>query len=88
MNKISDRDFLFIGVLLFILGVLMIASDKGDGKKVPADFEHQSVYDGIKSGRSMVETQLVCSTCHGKSSSPLPYGHPKKDDCLLCHQLA
>jgi hypothetical protein len=88
MNRISDRDFLFIGVLLFILGVLVIANDKGGGKQVPVDFEHQSVYDGIKSGRSIIDTQLICATCHGKSSSPLPHGHPKKEQCLICHQLA
>lgn len=88
MGKFSDRDYLFIGVLLFILGVLVIARDKGAGKRVPVDFDHRSIYDGIKSGRSIDDTELVCTTCHGNSSSPLPQGHPKKEQCLVCHPLA
>jgi len=66
---------------------LLLGSSKGKGKDIPLDDRHRPMYDALKSGRTRAETELVCSTCHGKSSIPLPKEHPPKEQCLICHMM-
>jgi hypothetical protein len=87
MNKISRRDLFIIIALAVLVGVLSLGSGKGKGKNVPADDRHKSIYEGLKSGRSRADTELICTTCHGNSSLPLPKNHPPKEQCLICHLL-
>ena len=87
MAKLNGRDYLFIGVLIFLMAVFTVGSGRGKGKAVPVDARHRPIYEARKVGRSQVETELVCSTCHGKNSIPLPKNHPPKEQCLICHQL-
>jgi hypothetical protein len=87
MGRLSGKDYVMICILLLVLGVLTFGPGKGMGKKVPTDPRHMPIYEAIRSGRPQAETELVCSTCHGKSSVPLPKNHPPKEQCLTCHQL-
>ena len=86
--NLNERDFLYIFVLVVLLATLTVGASHGKGRKVPADDRHRTIYEGIKSGRSRTQTELVCSTCHSKSSLPLPKDHPPKEQCLICHLLA
>jgi hypothetical protein len=88
VKKLRPIDYLCIASLILLAVVLNYGSGTGQGNDVPLDDRHRAVYDAIKSGRSRVETELVCATCHSKSSIPLPKKHPPKDECLLCHLLA
>lgn len=88
MKALTERDFLYIIVLLVLLSVLTIGSTRGKGREVPLDDRHRSIYEAIKAGRNRAETELVCASCHSKSSLPLPKNHPPKEQCLICHQLA
>jgi hypothetical protein len=87
MKKLTGRDALYLAVLALIIGVLSLGSFKGKGKDIPLDDRHRPMYDALKSGRTRAETELVCSTCHGKSSIPLPKEHPPKEQCLICHMM-
>jgi hypothetical protein len=83
--KLSSRDYLCIAAVVVLLVVLALGSGKGKGKNVPFDDRHRSIYQGLKSGRSRADSELLCATCHGPSSIPLPKDHPPKEQCLICH---
>ncbi|HBG05247.1 MAG: cytochrome C [Geobacteraceae bacterium GWC2_58_44] len=88
MKKISGRDYLLLAAVAVLIGVLSLGSGRGKGKNIPLDDRHRTVYDAIKEGRSRAESELICATCHSKSSIPLPKEHPPKEECLICHLLA
>ncbi|HJV65626.1 MAG TPA: cytochrome C [Geomonas sp.] len=88
MKKLKSIDYVMIVLLVALVSALIVLPGKGHGKHVPFDAPHQTIYDGLKDGRNQAETELVCMTCHGKSSSPLPTNHPPKEQCLICHLLA
>jgi hypothetical protein len=85
MKKLAKRDALCLAAVAVLVGVLSLGAGKGKGKDVPADERHLSVYDALKSGRNRSDTELMCGTCHSKSSIPLPKDHPPKEQCLICH---
>ena len=87
MKKINSRDLPWVAVAAVVIGVLALGSGKGKGQNIPTDDRHRPLYDAIRSGRSQPETELICATCHGQSSIPLPKGHPPKEQCLICHLL-
>jgi hypothetical protein len=87
MKRISGRDLLCIAAAAVLIGVLMLGAGKGKGKNIPLDDRHRPIYDTLKSGRNRAETELICTTCHSKSSVPLPKDHPPKEQCLICHLL-
>ena len=83
--KITSRDYLTIAALAVLVAVLAFGSGKGKGKNLPADDRHRPMYEALKTGGSRIDTELLCATCHSKSSIPLPKEHPPKEQCLLCH---
>ena len=85
--KITVRDWLIAACLLVLIAFLSAGTGRGKGKGVPHDGRHQPLYAAIKDGRSQAETEIVCTTCHGVSSLPLPRNHPPKEQCLICHPL-
>ena len=84
--KLSRRDSIVIGAIVLLLGVLAYGTGKGKGKNIPLDDRHRPSYDALAIGKSRAEVELVCTTCHSKSSLPLPEGHPPKEQCLICHK--
>lgn len=87
MKRISARDWLVIAAVGALIVFLSMGAGKGKGKNIPLDDRHNHLYDAIRSGRTQAETELICATCHGKSSIPLPKNHPPKEQCLICHLL-
>lgn len=85
--KLSGRDWFALVAVIVVIGVLALGTRKGKGKQVPLDDRHQASYDALKAGKDKAEVELVCTTCHSKSSLPLPKGHPPKEQCLICHGL-
>jgi len=85
--KLSRRDWFAILAVIVVIGVLALGTRKGKGKSVPLDDRHQASYDALKGGKNKAEVELVCTTCHSKSSLPFPKGHPPKEQCLICHGL-
>jgi hypothetical protein len=87
MKKISGRDWFYIAAVVALIAGLSTGSGKEKGKPVPLNDRHRSIYDAIKSGRTREATEIICTTCHSKSSLPLPAKHPPKEQCLICHAL-
>ena len=87
MGKISRKDLLLISALSLLIAFLTMGVGRGQGKEVPLDDRHRSIYEGLKNGRSREACELLCATCHGQSSTPLPKNHPPKEQCLICHQV-
>lgn len=87
MKRISGRDWLIAGAAVALIGFLSMGAGKGKGKNLPVDDRHKPLYEAIKSGRTQAETELICATCHGPTSLPLPENHPPKEQCLICHVL-
>ena len=85
MMSISGRDSLCIAAVAVLIGVLTLGTGKGKGKPVPVDDRHRPIYDALQGGRSRLDTELLCSSCHSKNSLPLPKDHPPKEQCLICH---
>ncbi|MBJ6800904.1 cytochrome C [Geomonas propionica] len=83
--KLTGRDWLMAAGGMALIGLLALGSEKGRGKNVPLDERHKPLYDAMKTGRTQAATELVCATCHGQSSIPLPDKHPPKEQCLICH---
>ena len=88
MKRLGDRDFLYIGVLVLLLAVMVLGAGRGKGRNIPFDDRHRSIYEAFNGGRTRAETELICATCHSKSSLPLPKNHPPKEECLICHMMA
>lgn len=86
--KLSSRDWIAIAVVAVLLGVLALGTGKEKGKTIPLDDRHRSSYDALKAGESRARVELICTTCHSKSSLPMPAGHPPKEQCLVCHDVA
>jgi hypothetical protein len=85
--KLSRRDSFSIVAVFILLLVLALGTLRGKGQDTPFDDLHRSSYLAIKSGRSRTDVELVCTTCHSKSSLALSKQHPPKEQCLLCHKL-
>ena len=84
--KLSRRDYFSIAAVVLLIAVLAFGTGKGKGKDIPLDDRHRPSYDALQSGKNRAEIELVCTTCHCKSSLPLPDGHPPKEQCLICHK--
>jgi hypothetical protein len=87
VKNYTPIDYVCAGSVMLLVAVLTFGSTKNRGKDVPLNDRHRPIYDATKGGRSRGETELICATCHGKSSIPLPKNHPPKEQCLLCHLL-
>jgi hypothetical protein len=85
--RLSRRDYYTIAAVVVLIAVLAFGTGRGKGKPIPLDDRHRPSYDAINGGKSHVEIELICTTCHSKSSLPLPQGHPPKEQCLICHKL-
>lgn len=85
--KFDARDGVALAVVATLIGVLAFGTGKGKGRAIPLDDRHRPSYDALKKGREKSEVELLCTTCHSKSSIPLPSGHPPKEQCLSCHPL-
>lgn len=81
------NDLLVIVGVVVLLVVLAAGSLRRKGKPIPKDFQHATIYQDLKNGRPSREIELACTTCHSKSSVPLPDRHPPKEQCLTCHPV-
>jgi hypothetical protein len=85
--RLSKRDSFFVGGIAVVLVVLALGTLKGQGQNTPFDDLHRPSYVAIKNGRSQAQVELVCTTCHSKSSLAFTKTHPPKEQCLICHKL-
>jgi hypothetical protein len=84
---LHKRDYWTFAGIVLLLVVLALGTGKGKGRAIPLDERHGASLDAIKAGKKRSAVELICTTCHSKSSLPLPAQHPPKEQCLSCHEL-
>lgn len=77
--KIFNLAVLAVGFMLSILGIILIASNGGEGLKTTPLPE---TMDSVAFGAKLIADKN-CNFCH---RTELPEGHPPRDNCQLCHQ--
>ena len=85
--KIAKRDWIFLALIVGLLGALFMGTGKEKAKNVPDDGKHSRFYGAMHTGGDRLEVEKGCAACHGIPSRPLPKAHPPKEQCLLCHKL-
>ena len=85
--QVAKRDWIFLAVIVALLGALLFSSGKAKTKSVPYDEKHSRFYEDMHKGGDRMEVEKGCATCHGTRSRPLSSAHPPKEQCLLCHKL-
>jgi hypothetical protein len=72
------NDILFAVGVVAVVAVLYVLSVSGKKPPdIPPDMDHVAA-----------KTKEDCKACHDKDKiSPLPQGHPFKDQCPECHRL-
>jgi hypothetical protein len=85
--KIEKRDWIFIAVIVAVLGTLFMSRGKQKVKNVPYDEKHGQFYEVMHMGRDRMELEKACLACHNAQLNPLSKAHPPKEQCLLCHKL-
>jgi len=85
--KIAKRDWIFIAVIVVLLGTLFAGKGKIKSASVPYDDRHSPFLEKMIQGGDRIEVEKSCPTCHGVQGTPLSKGHPPKEQCLICHKL-
>ena len=86
--KVAKRDWIFIAVIVAVLGTLFMSTGKVKAKNVPNDEKHRLFHEFMRKGGNRVEVEKGCTSCHGSKYIPLSKAHPPKEQCLLCHKLS
>ncbi len=89
--SMKKRDWIFVAVVIGVLGVFIAISGKETTKKVPRDTVHSRFYDMLSSGNKRIDVDALCAECHDGVKIPFPAGHPAKPGagpmrCLFCHK--
>ena len=84
--KIAPKDWLFIGIALALISLLVIGNMKKLGPDAPASAIHNLFYTQLNQGEKRQQLEKGCVVCH----PPLirSKNHPQKEECMVCHQLA
>jgi hypothetical protein len=92
--RISKKDWIFVGIILAVVGIFYAISGEEKTKRVPLDQTHQASYDIFKKTQSKMDADKGCPACHfnGPGGVPFPPKHPVKPKegpmrCLFCHKL-
>jgi hypothetical protein len=101
--KIDKRDWIFIGLVVVIVGIFIAISGNEKTKTVPLNETHKVSYDAAYRnapgpGASLFKraffkpdkkaAEVFCEPCHKEKSVPYSPNHPPKNRCLFCHKLA
>jgi hypothetical protein len=100
--KIGKKDWIFIGIIVVILGVFFAVSGKEKTKPVPTNDMHRIVYEAAFKNKPGPDASIFaraffkpdkksaeafCEPCHKEKGVPYPPEHPAKNRCLFCHKL-
>jgi hypothetical protein len=90
--KIDKRDWLFVALIVVVVGIFIAISGREKTKLVPVNADHQKFHDMIRSGSSKKEVDPLCEACHDGVKITFPKDHPAKPGgqpmrCLFCHKI-
>lgn len=89
--KFGKKDWMFVVLILAVLGIFYAISGEEKTKKVPLDDTHRQFYDMLKAGKKKIEVDPLCIQCHDGVKITFPANHPVKPEggpmrCLFCHK--
>jgi hypothetical protein len=100
--KIEKRDWLFIALIVVVVGIFIAISGKEKTTPVPNNPIHNPVYqEAYKNAPgpdasifkkaffrpAKKDAEQLCEPCHQQYGVELPPNHPPKHRCLFCHKL-
>ena len=100
--KIDKRDWMFIGLVVVVLGIFISITVREKTKLVPNDAMHKIAYlaayrnapgpDAPLFKRAFFKpdkkaAEVYCEPCHLEKKVPFSPNHPPKNRCLFCHKL-
>jgi hypothetical protein len=82
----KKRDWLFIALVVVVIGIFYVISGEEKTTRVPQDeihmrFREMAATEGKKA------TEKFCKECHNPQDMPLSEGHPPPFRCLFCHKF-
>lgn len=88
----KKRDWIFVVIVLTVLGIFIAISGQETTKKMPRDATHARFYDLLAAGQKKIEVDPLCAECHDGVKIGFPANHPAKPGgapmrCLFCHKL-
>jgi len=83
---IKKRDWLFVALVVVVLGIFIAISGKEKTTRVPYDDIHAKFYDMLEA-KGKKETEKYCKECHNQDNIALSENHPPPFRCLFCHKL-
>jgi len=100
--KIEKRDWLFIAVIIVVMGIFIGISGKEKTTTVPNNQMHKIAYDTAFKNAPAADASIFkrtffkpdkkgaeayCEPCHLEKGVQFPPNHPPKNRCLFCHKL-
>ena len=100
--KIDKRDWMFVGLIVVVLGIFIGISGREKTRFVPKDNMHKIAYDAAYKNAPGADAsifkrgffkpdkkgaEVLCEPCHLEKKVPFPPNHPSKNRCLFCHKL-
>jgi hypothetical protein len=100
--KINKHDWLFIAIVVVVLGTFVAISGKEKTKTVPNNQMHKIAYDAAFRNAPGPDASIFkrtffkpdkkgaeafCEPCHKEKGVPFPPDPPSKNRCLFCHKL-
>ncbi|MDD2899831.1 MAG: cytochrome C [Desulfuromonadaceae bacterium] len=100
--KIDKRDWMFIAIIVVVLGIFIGISGKEKTKTVPNNPMHKISYDAAFKNAPGPDAsifqrafykpdkkgaEVYCEPCHKEMNVPFPPGHPAKNRCMFCHKF-
>jgi len=100
--KIDKRDWMFIGLVVVVLGIFIGITGNEKTRRVPKDAMHSVAYQAAFRNAPGPDASLFkrvffkpdkkgaevyCEPCHLEKKVPFPPNHPPKNRCLFCHKL-
>jgi hypothetical protein len=86
--KITKRDWIFISVIVVVLGALFVGKNKQKSRDTPYDDKHAYFHEAMGKGGDRMDIEKKCATCHGPQGISLSKRHPPKEQCMICHKLS
>jgi len=84
---INKRDWIFVVIVLVVLGIFIGISGEEKTVRVPANEMHAPFPDMVRE-MGKKETEEFCRECHGTEEMPLSKEHPPPFRCLFCHKFS
>ena len=100
--KIDKRDWMFVVLIVVVLGFFIGITGREKTKLVPKDEMHKIAYEAAFRNAPGPDSSLFkraffkpdkkgaevfCEPCHLEKKVLFPPNHPPKNRCLFCHKL-